>query len=254
MDSRLNKKLAYPEYTTFVSHRLNKPPVNGDNPPDGTVYQWEVVEDGIVCVRVRFSDGTQKTYPLSPDGMSSELTPSEIDDSYEFTPSDVVNNKLQLDSQYVIADISFYTDISKDESQIVSMPTLLTSTGTVIDFSQVDQEDYQYGGKVRFSRGVVYLFSEDTVRTASGASGQYAMDASLGYTHILSSIGGELYLNKANVSNLPANKLLKIVVDNSSSNHDVYVEGGIVSHDKFFVCYMNLNGTIVQMGSVIRID
>ena len=179
MDSRLTKRLVYPEYTTHVSHILNAAPGENDIPEEDALYQWETIANGVVYVNVKFHDGKIQSYPLEPEGMQNEFTPQEIDDSYEFTALDVVENALTLDKQYVIADISFYTDFTKEESQVVQLPIMLTPTGTRIKFDEVDPSDYQYGGKVRFSRGVVYLYNEDTTRVVPTAAGELELDASL---------------------------------------------------------------------------
>ena len=259
MDRGLNKKLVYPEYSTFVSHKLDVAPAGQDVPVDGHVYQWESVAAGVTYVNVKYSNGDVRSYPLDSGAQITEYTPSLIDDSLEFEASDIVTDDvtgekyLDMDEQYVVADISFYKSDAKTESDVVSLPVTLLQNGTRIHFDDVDANDYSHGGKVRFSRGVIYLYAEDTTYIMPTSTGNLSLDVSLGYTYIVSNISNDCYISKSGVSNLPVNKLFKVVVNNMSG-HDVYVEGSVVPFEKFFVCYMNLNGTVCQMGKVIEID
>lgn len=257
MDSRLNKKLAYPEYTTYVSHRLVDEPVAGDRPEEGAIYQWESVEGDVVYVNIRFHEGEDQAYMLRNEqdpGIDGPEQSNSNDFEFEYADVDQETKTLTVDNTFCISGVLFYRDSTKTECDSVSLPMTVGDNSTVIHFDDVNPSDYQYGGKVRFSHGIVRLYSEDSVHHLSSASGQQELNASLGYTLVMANVTGDLYLSKQNVINLPLDKMLKVVVDMTGTNHNAYVEGNAVAYDKFFVCYMNLNGTIVHMGRAVEID
>ena len=254
MDTRLTKKLTYPEVTTFETIRMSLAPGEGDVPPEGTTYEWRTVVEGVTYINVKYSDGTVKAYSLDPD-VNSWQPPdsySQMDDSMEFTANDISEGVLTIPNVKVVSDIGFYTDSTKASRTIVSLPITVEAENTIISFENVGASDYQYGGKIRFTRGIVYLYSEDFTYLVPSAQGYYQFDASLGYTQIVNNILNDLYINKNAISNLPENKLLKIIVNNAS-DYSVIVDGEECIYAKFFMCYMNLGGTVVRIGEPTEI-
>ena len=163
MDSRFAKKLTYPEFTTHHSIMLNRSPGESEVPPAGSIYQWETVADDTVYINVKFSDGTIQSYPLDPQANTWEPPDSHVavEDQMEFSPNDISEGVLTLPNNQSIADIGLYTDGTKAERTIISLPVVVTADATRIDFTGIDPEDYAYGGIIRFSRGIVYLYDEE---------------------------------------------------------------------------------------------
>ena len=251
MDSRFAKKLTYPEFTTHHSIMLNRSPGESEVPPAGSIYQWETVADDTVYINVKFSDGTIQSYPLDPQANTWEPPDSHVavEDQMEFSPNDISEGVLTLPNNQSIADIGLYTDGTKAERTIISLPVVVTADATRIDFTGIDPEDYAYGGIIRFSRGIVYLYDDEFTYFVPTAAGHQHFDASLGRTQIVRNISSTLYISKENMDNLPENKLLKIIVEQEADGaKDVYVDGERVVFNRFMVGYINLNGTVMRVG------
>lgn len=253
MDSRFAKSLVYPQVETHQSVILGAAPLPEDYPEEGYVYQWETVVNGETCVNVRYHDGTQRSYALSaPEVVENRVVNPAIED-FEFEASDVSDAQLVIDNTYSIADISFYDNEEKTTRTIVHLPITMTNETTSISFMEVEPNDYQYGGLIRFSQGVVVLYDEDTIYEVPSASGYIEINAELGYTQIINNVNGTLFINSQNIINCPEYKLVKIIVDNTSE-YFVQVNGEASMPNKFLVCFMNVGGTIRQVGNIVEIN
>lgn len=252
MDSRFAKSLVYPQMETHQSVLLNTAPSPEDYPEEGYIYQWESVVNGETCINVRYHDGTQRSYALNaPDVVENRIANPVVAD-FEFEASDVSDSMLVIDNTRSIADIAFYDNPEKSTRTIVNLPVTMSNETTTISFDEIDPDDYQYGGLVRFSQGVVVLYDEDSIYEIPSASGYQQIDANLGYTQIINHVDGTLFINSENILNCPEYKLIKVIVSNTSQ-WLVQINGETAMTEKFLVGFMNYGGVVKQVGNIVEI-
>lgn len=185
-----------------------------------------------------------------PINVSEDMIVPDI----EFTSANIVNGVLQINSTTPIANIVFFTNSVKSSGNIVQLPVFIENNVTKISFEDVNSSDYQYGGVVKFAKGITYYNGEDDIiYNVSNVSGNYIADANNGRTHKISGLIGNLNITSSNIINLPENKMMKIFVDNSDSNYSVSINGSIVSYEVFFCAFFNINGTIKQFKNVVEL-
>jgi hypothetical protein len=51
-------------FKEFQTIRLSTAPDEGDNPPEGRIYEWHTVDGSNITVHYRLHDGTDKTASL----------------------------------------------------------------------------------------------------------------------------------------------------------------------------------------------
>jgi hypothetical protein len=66
----------------------------------------------------------------------------------------------------------------------------------MVSFEDINVEDYQFGGLVRFANGVVVLDKKDSIYSVPYASGNYIIDVNLGNTYVFSNVVDSLSISK----------------------------------------------------------
>lgn len=198
------------------------------------------------------------------NGQTLQEMISEPNPDFQFASNNIIDNKLTLSTLTPIADILFYTDSSKNEKIVVHLPVSLDNNNTYISFQDVDLEDYQYGGVVRFAKGVSSINNNELIYFDSNVEGNYVLDASLGDTYQIIGLTGDLYLNSVNVLNLGQNQTLKVfintkIINNSSSSgtesgYNVYINNQKIEYTAFFCSFMNLCGTVMFFNSIVEMN
>ena len=190
---------------------------------------------------------------LTYNGKTLQEMVSEPNPDFEFSINDIIDDKLTLSNLNPIADILFYIDANKSEKIVVHLPISLDNNNTYISFQDVDLEDYQYGGVVRFAKGIVSTNDEETIYCVRNVGGHYTLDASLCDVYHIIGLTSDLYLNSNSVLNLGFNKILKVFI-NTNSNYSVYINNKKIEYDAFFCSFMNLDGTVMFFNSVVELN
>jgi hypothetical protein len=93
------------DFKEFQTIRLSSAPSEGNNPPEGRIYEWHTIEGSNIVVNYRLHDGTNKTASL--EGATGPTGPTGVTGSTGMTgpigpiaatgPTGPVNNTFQID-------------------------------------------------------------------------------------------------------------------------------------------------------------
>ena len=241
----LYPEIIYPEISTHKSLKLSSAPENGKRPEQGYVYQWQTVDNnGDMYINFRFHEGNDKQYKLGTT--NSVITPAQTPD-FIFQESDIVNDQIVFNNNAAISLIGLYNDQNKTTYTIINVPVVCNSNSTYIDMTDID---CPYGGIIKFAQGTVVINYQDDVYTINSAT---QFDAQNGLIQIVNSIADNaLNIEGERIINLEANRMIKIIVNNSNSK-PVQVQGEQIQLSKFLVCYINVFGSVKRIGEIIEI-
>ena len=173
----------------------------------------------------------------------------EPNPDFKFNSTNISNGYLTLENINPIADILFNIDENGSQKQVVHLPIIVQGNVTKISFQNVNQQDYQYGGVVRFAKGVS-VNEEITYKIMSSQVKNTGINVNNGDIYNII-VNEELQINSANIV-LNEGQIIKIFIDNDTE-YNTYINSNLIGNKSFFCSFIKLNGTVRFFDSIVEL-
>lgn len=183
------------------------------------------------------------------DNQSLSTFIQEPNPDFKFNSTDIINGQLTLDNINPIADILFNIDKDGNQKQVVHLPILIEGNFTKISFENINLQDYQYGGVVRFAKGVS-VNKETIYNTTSSQVNKNGISIYNGDIYNII-VNEELQIDSESIV-LNEGQIIKIFIDNNTE-YNTYINDDLIGNKSFFCSFINLNGTIRFFVSIVEL-